>query len=68
MFQEKMYQKNYIKTLILLGNDSELTPDKIPAYSKETESEENKFNKITNKIAANIYSYNDKSDYTYGRL
>jgi hypothetical protein len=53
---------------ILIGNSDDLTPEKIPAYSKDNNDNENSFNKLTNKLAANIYSYNDKSDYTYGRL
>jgi len=45
--------------------NNDLTPNKIPEYSKENIQEQNTFNKLTNKIASNIYSYNDKSDYTY---
>lgn len=41
-----------------------------PAYDKEVDNncEENEFNNVTNKLANNIYTYDDQADYTYGRL
>lgn len=48
--------------------DKDIDESHLPAYTDEVTCEENQFNKVTNKIAQGMYSYQDKSDYTYGRL
>jgi hypothetical protein len=55
---------NYIMKLNLHGDVNE---SNTPAYTKETNKncEKNEFNDLTNKLANNIYSYEDRADYTY---
>lgn len=46
--------------------DKDIEESNLPAYTKEVKCDENQFNKVTNKIAQGMYSYQDQSDYTYG--
>ena len=55
---------NYIMKLNLHGDVNESNTQ---TYYKETKKncEINEFNDLTNKLANNIYSYEDRADYTY---
>lgn len=50
-----------------LSLHGDINEKNMPAYTKEETDicEKNQFNKLTNKLANNIYSYTDNSDYTY---
>ncbi len=48
------------------GFNKEPEESNLPTFTKEIQCDKNEFNKLTNKLANNIYTYTDKSDYTYG--
>lgn len=51
-----------------LDTQTDLEEPNLPHYTKEIKCDKNNLNTETNRLAKNIYSYDDNSDYIYGRL